>query len=94
MIFIRSIYQQYGDNFFKICVMPLISMLIIKLAITFNLMMLLTTIILYFWGDYFMIITKPPLFKFIIFKTFVPPLAFFHYSALKTFRELIKFEKS
>lgn len=90
MIFIKSIYQQYGDNFFKICIMPLISLLIIKLTIIFNLMMFLSTIILYFWGDYFMKISKPPLFKFIIFKILVPPLAFLHYSALKTFRELIK----
>jgi len=90
MIFITAIYRQYGDNIFKICVMPLISMLVIKLAITFNVMMFLSTIILYFWGDFFMSTHKPPLLKMIIFKALVPPLAFLHYRALKTFRDLIK----
>jgi len=90
MVFIESIYKQYGKNIVKICVMPLISMLFIKLVITFNVMMFMTTVILYFWGDYFLNTIKLPLIPMVIFKGLVPPLAFHHYSALKLFRELIK----
>jgi len=90
MVFIQSIYKQYGKNIIKICIMPLISMLVIKLAITFNVMMFMTTLILYFWGDYYLNTIKLPIISMVIFKGLVPPLAFHHYSALKLFRELIK----
>jgi len=90
MVFIQSIYKQYGNNIIKICIMPLVSVLVIKLAITFNLMMFITTLILYLRGDYFMNTSKLPLIHMIIFKGFVPPLAFHHYRALRIFRDLIK----
>lgn len=90
MIFIQVIYKQYGKNIFKICIMPLISMIVIKLLVTFNIMMFLTTIILYYWGDYFLNTIKLPFLANIIFKVLVPPLAFHHYSALNMYRELIK----
>jgi len=90
MVFIQSIYKQYGKNIIEICIMPLLSMLIIKLLITINLMLFITTIILYFWGDYFMNTLKLPFITMILFKGLVSPLAFHHYTALKIFRELIK----
>jgi len=93
IVFIQSIYKQYGKNIIQICIMPLISMLAIKLTITFNIMMLLTTIILYKWGEYFITNSKLPLIPMIIFKGLVPPIAFHHYVALNTFLLLIKNNK-
>jgi len=90
LVFIQSIYKQFGKNIIKICVMPLISMLFIKLTITFNVMMFLTTFILYLWGDYFIKTSKLPFIQMIIFKGLVPPLAFHHYIALRNFLELLK----
>jgi len=93
LVFIQSIYKQFGNNIIKICVNPLISMLIIKLTITFNIMMFITSFILYNWGDYFIKNSKLNLIPLIIFKAFVPPLAFQHYNALKLFIELFKNNK-
>jgi len=90
MVFIQSIYKQYGKNIIKICVMPLISMIIIKLLISFNVMIFMTTVILYFWGDYFLNTIKLPFIMMVIFNGLVPPLAFHHYIALKLFRVLTK----
>lgn len=90
MVFIKAIYIQYGDNFIEICVMPLVSMLVIDLLISFNFMLFITTFILYLWGDYFVNTSKLPLIPNIIFHGFVSPLAFHHYCALRTFKKLIK----
>ena len=89
-IFIQSIYKQYGKNIFKICVMPLISMLVIKLCITVNIIMFFTTVVLYYFGDYFSNRKKYALFPLIIFKALVPPLAFQHYEALKFYVQFMK----
>lgn len=90
MVFIQSIYKQFGNNIIQICVMPLVSMVVIKLVINFNIMMFITTIILYFRGDYFINTSKLPLIANILFKGLVPPLAFHHYSALRIYEKLIK----
>jgi len=93
LVFIQSIYKQFGKNIIKICVMPLIYMLVIKLTISFNVMMFLTTFILFKWGDYFMKISKLPIIPMIIFKGLVPPLAFHHYTAIRNFIELFQNNK-
>jgi len=93
VVFIQSIYKQFGKNIIEICIMPLIYMLIIKLTIIFNIMMLLTTIILYKLGEYFIKTSKLTLISKIIFKGLVPPLAFHHFVALKTFLQLFKNNK-
>jgi len=91
-IFIQSIYMSYGDNIFKICVMPLISMIFTKLVIIENIMILLTTLVLFFKGKYYTSIRreKYTLLKKIIFNAFVPPMAFEHYEALVMYMQYTK----
>lgn len=88
MIFIQQIYKQYGNNIIKICVVPLISMLIVKLFITVNLMLFIATIILCKWGDYFLYSKKVAFIKQTIFNALVPPLALHHYAALRFYLRL------
>ena len=83
-LFIQSIHMSYGDNIFKICVMPLISMILFNLLITSNIIILLSTIVLFYKGRYYTSIRpeKYGLLKKIIFWVFVRPMAFRHYQAL------------
>jgi len=89
-VFIRHIYKEYGKNIVKICIMPLILMIFIKLFITFTFMLFLSAFILHFWGDYFLNMRKMPILQNILFSAFVSPLAFQHYSALMIYRKLLK----
>lgn len=89
-VFVESIYKQYGNNIFKICVMPLISMLFIKLVIVVNIMLLIATIVLYFKGKAFLNNAKNNVFVTVIFKALVPPLALNHYSAILTYQNFTK----
>jgi len=89
-VFVESIYKQYGNNVFKICVMPLISMLFIKLVIVINIMLLIATTILYFYGKTFLNKGKNNLFAIIIFKALVPPMALNHFSAILNYQSFMK----
>ena len=70
--------------------MPLISLVFIKLCLTVNFMILITTLILYFKGPYFFNQRKYGVFYKIIFRAFVPNYAFQHYEALMMYRHLVK----
>jgi hypothetical protein len=91
-VFIQDIYMQYADNIIKLCVMPLVSMIVIKLCITVNILILIATIILYFFGKYYL--SRRPekyeLIPFIVLKAFVPDLAFKHYQALNMYLQYTK----
>jgi len=91
LIFIKTIYRQYGGNIFQICVLPLISMIFIKLLIEVNFFILITTIILHFKGKEYINNFKKKLVTKIIFKIFVPAPAISHYSAIITYQNLIKY---
>ena len=84
VLFIQSIHMLYGDNILKICLMPLISMILFRFLIISNMNILLITIILFYKGRYFRGIRpeKYGLLKKIIFWVFVRPMAFRHYQAL------------
>lgn len=88
-VFVQSIYKQYGNNIFKICVMPLISMLFIKLVIIVNIMVLLTNIVLYYRGKDFVNKSKKNHFSKIIFAALVPPPALNHYIAVNYFIKIL-----
>jgi hypothetical protein len=72
--------------------MPLISMLLIKLVIVVNIMLFITTIILYFKGKEFINNFKRKFYKKVIFKVLVPPLALCHYSGILDYQTLIRFK--
>ena len=84
-LFIHTIYIKYGNQIIKICVYPLISMIVIQYLVIFNLKILITTIILYNWGKYFIINKKISLCSKILLKLGVPILAMRHYSTIILF---------
>jgi len=92
-VFVKSIYKQYGNGIFKICVMPLISMLFVKLVIIMNIMFLIATIILYFKGKEFINTAKKNLLMIVFFKALVPPLALNHFTAIVTYQNFIEIKK-
>ena len=84
-VFIQCIYQQYGKNIFKICVVPLIFMLFLKMVITVNVMIFISSLILYYKGSDYVNNTKSSFIIKIIFKVLVPPIALNHYSAITSY---------
>jgi hypothetical protein len=88
-IFVMSIYKQYGNNLFKICIMPLISMIVIKLGVTQNIMIFIATVLLYFFGNKMNAISKVSIFT-IIWSILVPLMAQNHHKAILIFRKLMK----
>lgn len=81
-IFVESIYKQYGKNVIKICIMPLVSMLFIKLCIIMNIEFLLAALILYTKGKSYINTAKISLLYRLIFSIFVNPMAINHYCAI------------
>ncbi len=64
--------------------MPLISLIFTKLFITENIMNFLSTLVLFIGGRYYTSINenKYEMWKMIILKSLVPPMALQHYEAL------------
>jgi len=89
-IFIQSIYKNYGKNIFKICAMPLITLLIINLVFVSNIKILIATILLYFKGKEYINRAKHNIFIKIIFKIFVQEIALNHFNAIMTYQTLLK----
>ena len=48
--FVQIIHSKYGDGFYKICVIPLISMLFIDIFVTTNIMLVFATLIMFLYG--------------------------------------------
>lgn len=84
-VFIKSIYGQYGNKTIDICVMPLVSMLFIKLLIIENFVIFITAGVLYVKGREFLIKAKQGLLNFLLIKILIPPRAVNHYSAITFF---------
>lgn len=87
MVFIQQIYTKYGNNFIKICVMPLISMLFTKLVITVNIMLFISTFLMWNFGKKVYIMKKFSIPK-AIFNALVPATAANHHQSILTFRHI------
>lgn len=87
-VFVKTIYQQYGNNVFKICVMPLILMLFVKFLLTDNLMIFISASILYFKGKQFVISKKSSYLLKILFKFLVSSPALTHFNAIMNYKQL------
>ena len=88
LVIILSIYNSYGTNFFKICVMPLISMLFIQLVIVANALLFISSLLLYYYEEKVSSTNrKTPL--IIIFNLLVPPNASSLHQSISMYRKLI-----
>jgi len=47
LILLKSFYEQFGSNIFKICFFPFTKMILVKNLILINIMLLLNTLILF-----------------------------------------------
>lgn len=92
-VFIQSIYKQYGDNIFQICVMPLISMFFIKLVFVVNIMIFVTTLLLHYKGASIVNSSKKNIYWNVIFIALVPPAALNHYMAINYFIKISEMYK-
>jgi hypothetical protein len=88
-VIILRIYQSYGNNFFKICVMPLISMIFIQMVVVANIMIFLSSVLSFYWGNFFYSMNKFSILKF-IFSLLVPLLVQNHHKAILMYRNIIK----
>jgi len=88
-VFVRSIFSQYRDKTFKICVMPLISMLIVKLVFVFNIMTFLGCLLLYRYGKSYINSNKKPFILNIYFKIFITPIMLQHFTSLELYKDIL-----
>jgi len=88
MFFIQNISEKYGNSVIQVCILTFFINLALKYIFTFNFMMLITTIILYNFGDYFLNNKKVPLYLLIVSKIFISPSVLNHYSAIKLYKYL------
>jgi len=91
-VFIKSIYQQYSDDFFKVCIMPIISIFLITFVFTTNFMLFITSSILYIRGKSYVNTAKNNIFVSLIFKTLVPSLALNHFDAIITYQKFVEWK--
>jgi len=88
MILIQNIQTKYGDNFIQLCILPFVTTLLMKYLFTFNIMMLITSLILYNFGEYILNNKKVPLFIYGVSKLFISPVVLNHYYAIKLYQLL------
>lgn len=93
IVFIQSIYTQYGNRTFDICMIPLLSMLLIDPFFTSNIWLFATTFVLYLRGKIFLIKKKKNILDKIIISFLVPQLALNHYQAIVNFRYINKLKR-
>lgn len=87
-IFIQSIYAQYADNVFMLCIFPIISLLVIKLTITINIILFMSTVVMYVFGNKIYNNKKINLCR-IFYYCIVPIIAANHHNSILSFRQII-----
>lgn len=85
MILIQNIQNKYGKNFIQLCILPFFSAIFIEYFISLNIMMFITTIILFHFGEYFINNKKAPFYLSAISKIFISPQVINHYNAIKLY---------
>jgi hypothetical protein len=90
LILIKSIYESYGNNFIKICIMPLVSLLFVKLFIIANVLIFIQTILLWKYGKKYYSNPKRSFLLNIIFKALVPPKSNNQFKSIISFREFME----
>jgi len=88
MILIQNIQTKYGNNFYQICILPFVTTLLVKYLFSFNIMILITSLILFNFGEYFINNKKVPLLIYGISKVFISPVVINHYYAVKLYQHL------
>jgi len=86
MLILQDLFIKYGDNLFEVCISPFLITWLINNIFAFNLMILITSLILYYYGELILNKKKPPIYISAITNIFVTPIIFNHYSALKLYQ--------
>jgi len=87
---IQSVYENYRNTMLDVVVFPFISTFFVKIFITSTIMSLISTIIIYKYGPYYYSRKKYSLFKLIILKILVDPNAYKRYSAIRTYKTILR----
>jgi hypothetical protein len=86
-IMVTDIYNKYEDNIFKICITPLISVVVSKFLITQNIMILVHSFFMYKFGEKFYSDNRKNLNPLrIVFKYVIPPISKANHKAVLIFR--------
>lgn len=89
ILLITYIYKHYGNNIFKVCVMPLISSLIINLFIITNILIFVSCLIMYYKGRIFYNNYKGSTLKKVLFNLIVSITASNNHQSLLMYRNII-----
>jgi hypothetical protein len=87
LYFMQIIYKQYGNKILKICFLPFIITLVINNLFTSNVLILINTVILFFFGKEIVYGRRLNFFKRLIIKIFVSRPSLLHYSAFLNYLE-------
>jgi hypothetical protein len=91
VIMVTNVYNKYEDNIFKICISPLLSVVISKFLITQNVMIFVHSFFLHFFGDKFYSDNRKTMNPMgIVFRFVIPPISKANHKALLTFLKINK----
>lgn len=86
-IMIQGISEKFGDNMFQLCVIPFISLLLTNLIISPNVMIVISSGILYLFGDILVKLKKHNIF-YLVLKSLVPPACLLRYNFLTGYHKI------
>ena len=90
-VMITDIYNKYEDNIFKICVSPILSVMVIKFLVTQNIMIFIHTLLMHKFGEQFYMDNRKKFDPFTLaMKYFVPPIAKAHHKSILACSKLIE----
>ena len=89
IIMVTSIYNKYEDNIVKICISPLVSVVLIKFFVTQNIMIFVHTFFMFFFGEKFYSDFAKSLNPLgLVFKFVIPAISKTNHKAVLIYRKL------
>ncbi len=89
LFMIKDVYDKYGQSFFKLCIMPLISTILIQFLIVKNIIFTIASVVSYYYGKHMNMI-KQKTFKKIIYDMLVPISVTNNLRAIHTYQQIMK----
>jgi hypothetical protein len=88
MVFVNSIHKNFGDKTIKMCFMPVMTILLFNFLINMSINILITTILLKFWGKLRLFNSRFHFLKRLLFDILVPPQALELYSGILIYQSI------